>query len=71
MGGGVSSSLNPRTEDSEIGERERALYKLNNKAQAQSVYDINGLSCTLSANGGGQGGKTGLYLIPKSDTPER
>lgn len=39
------------------------LIKLNNKAQAQSVYDSNGLSCTLSANGGGQGGKTGLYKI--------
>lgn len=39
------------------------LIKLNNKAQAQSVYDVNGVACTLSANGGGQGGKTGLYKI--------
>ena len=39
--------------------------KLNNKSQAQIVYDSNGLSCTLSANGGGQGGKTGLYKINK------
>ena len=46
------------------------LVKLNDKAQAQTVYDSNGLSCTLSANGGGQGGKTGLYLVPKRDVDE-
>ena len=39
------------------------LIKLNNKAQAQSIYDTNGLATTLSACGGGQGGKTGLYLL--------
>lgn len=37
--------------------------RLNNKHQAQTVYDSNGLACTLSANGGGDGGKTGLYLV--------
>ena len=42
---------------------DRQLIKLNNKPQAQSVYDVNGVACTLSANGGGQGGKTGLYKI--------
>ena len=47
------------------------LVKLNDKAQAQTVYDSNGLSCTLSANGGGQGGKTGLYLVPKCDVDEQ
>jgi len=41
------------------------LIKLNNKPQAQSVYDANGVACTLSANGGGQGCKTGLYKINK------
>ena len=41
------------------------LIKLNNKAQAQTIYDIDGLATTLSANGGGQGGKTGLYKINK------
>ena len=41
------------------------LIKLNNKAQAQTIYDINGLTTCLSANGGGQGGKTGLYKIDK------
>lgn len=43
---------------------EQALLKLNKKPQAQTVYSTNGLACTLSANGGGQGGKTGLYAIP-------
>jgi len=31
--------------------------------QANRVYDPSGKSVTLSANGGGQGAKTGLYLI--------
>ena len=31
--------------------------------QGERVYSINGKSCTLSANGGGRGAKTGLYLI--------
>lgn len=39
------------------------LIKLNNKAQAQTIYDIDGLATTLSACGGGQGDKTGLYLL--------
>ena len=46
-------------------DNDRQLIKLNNKPQAQSVYDANGVACTLSANGGGQGGKTGLYKINK------
>ena len=39
--------------------------KLNDKAQAQTVYDVEGVSACLSANGGGQGGKTGLYKVNK------
>lgn len=31
--------------------------------QGERVYSIEGKSCTLSANGGGRGAKTGLYLI--------
>ena len=31
--------------------------------QGERVYSIFGKSCTLSANGGGRGAKTGLYLI--------
>lgn len=30
-------------------------------SQGARIYDTAGLSCTLSAGGGGQGGKTGLY----------
>ena len=40
------------------------LYCINPwKKQGQKVYLINGLSPPLSANGGGQGGKTGLYCV--------
>lgn len=37
---------------------------IGGNAQAQRVYSCDGKSVTLSANGGGQGGKTGLYLTP-------
>ena len=35
----------------------------NDDAQANHVYDPAGKSCTLQANGGGLGAKTGLYAI--------
>ena len=44
-------------------ESDGGLISLNKKKQAQKVYDINGVATTLCANGGGQGGKTGLYAI--------
>lgn len=34
---------------------------IGSDAQAQRVFSLNGKSATLSANGGGQGAKTGLY----------
>lgn len=37
---------------------------IGSKAQAHRVYSCYGKSVTLSANGGGQGGKTGLYFVP-------
>lgn len=37
---------------------------IGSDAQAHSVYSCDGKSVTLSANGGGQGGKTGLYACP-------
>ena len=37
------------------------------KPQAQRMYMIDGLAKALSANGGGQGGKTGLYLVSDMD----
>lgn len=37
-------------------------------SQGVRVYDVRGVSCTLSANGGGMGAKTGLYMpIPKKN----
>ena len=33
-------------------------------SQGQRIYGINGKSVTQSANGGGQGAKTGLYAVP-------
>lgn len=33
------------------------------QSQANRIYDPNGLSCTLSAEGGGLGAKTGLYMV--------
>ncbi|MCM1506378.1 MAG: DNA cytosine methyltransferase [Ruminococcus flavefaciens] len=35
--------------------------------QSQRIYSVYGKSVTLSANGGGQGGKTGLYKIDLPD----
>lgn len=37
---------------------------IGSTAQAHRVYSCDGKSVTLSANGGGQGGKTGLYAVP-------
>ena len=36
-------------------------------SQGQRIYSVNGKSVTLSANGGGQGSKTGLYKIDLRD----
>lgn len=40
---------------------------IGSTAQAHRVYSCDGKSVTLSANGGGQGGKTGLYACPSID----
>lgn len=37
--------------------------QINKGGQGERIYDPNGLSTTLSANGGGRGAKTGLYAI--------
>lgn len=41
---------------------------IKTNAQAHRVYSYLGKAITLTANGGGQGGKTGLYLIPIEDS---
>ena len=40
------------------------LGSIGSDSQAHRVYSCYGKSITLSANGGGQGGKTGLYFVP-------
>lgn len=37
------------------------------QSQGNRVYSPNGVSVTLSANGGGLGAKTGLYQVPQGD----
>ena len=52
------------------GGNEKNLIQLIGGAQGQRVYDTVGLSVTLSACGGGQGAKTGLYLIDLNKKPK-
>lgn len=40
---------------------------IGSNAQGQRVYSVRGKSVTISANGGGQGGSTGLYKIDLPD----
>ena len=41
-----------------------ALSEIGKHYEGSRVYDSNGLSCTLAANCGGFGGKTGMYAVP-------
>ena len=41
----------------------KALKQIIGGQQAMRVYDTDGVSCTLSSDGGGWGARTGLYLI--------
>lgn len=46
------------------GTNGKALSKLIDKgSQGYQVYDVEGVSCTLTSQTGGLGGKTGLYLL--------
>ena len=45
----------------------KALVQLLGGSQGYRVYDPEGVACTQTAGGGGQGVKTGLYLIPPSN----
>jgi DNA (cytosine-5)-methyltransferase 3A len=62
------TSPSPNQIEKSIKRRERTMVKLGHigtsDAQANRVYSTEGLSATLSANGGGLGAKTGLYSIP-------
>lgn len=51
-----------------VGVAQRGRYVQNGKGgQGQRIYSVRGKSVTLSANGGGQGAKTGLYKIDLPD----
>lgn len=49
-----------------IGTLESGEKSYNSDSQAIRVYSLDGKSVTLSAGGGGQGGKTGLYAVPSN-----
>ena len=68
-GDGVSTGLYLETEKpKDSQDNEPKLIKVNDgKFQAQTVYDSKGIACTLCGNGGGDGGKTGLYLVPNDN----
>lgn len=46
----------------------QAIKQIIGGSQAERVYDVGGLSVTLSSQGGGGGAKTGLYLMDLSKT---
>lgn len=48
-------------------ENSTALKQIVGGSQGMRVYDPEGTSCTLSAQGGGMGAKTGLYTVTESD----
>ena len=55
-----------RSQRSMIAEPAR-IGQYGNGGQRQRIYSVHGKSVTLSANGGGQGAKTGLYKIDLPD----
>lgn len=58
-----SGQRNMVAEPIRIGGLPRPNGELSN-SQAMRIYSIDGKSVTLSAGGGGMGGKTGLYAVP-------
>ena len=60
---GISPTI---TANGEVLVKQTEMHQLNSKVpQGMRLLDTDGLSCTQSANGGGWGGKGGLYKIPK------
>lgn len=66
----ISTKYRATGGDTFIKSQEKILRVGGGKSQGTRVYSIEGLACTLSSNGGGQGSKTGLYAIPIL-TPDR
>ena len=61
----LTASYQGAIESNSVERKQRTMVKVGHigttDAQANRVYDPDGKSCTLSANGGGLGAKTGLY----------
>ena len=64
--GAVFGNTMQRSQRSMIAEPIR-IGQYGNGGQGQRIYSVRGKSVTLSANGGGQGAKTGLYKIDLPD----
>ena len=64
--GAVFWNTMQRSQRSMIAEPTR-IGQYGNGGQGQRIYSVRGKSVTLSANGGGQGAKTGLYKIDLPD----
>ena len=61
---GSPNSDNPSKQQVDLICEPVRLGSIGSNSQAHRVYSCYGKSITLSANGGGQGGKTGLYFVP-------
>lgn len=62
---GISGTLSASNFKHPITVSQEKIISLNSAQQGQRVYDPDGLSVTLCGNGGGQGGKTGLYSVSR------
>lgn len=57
------TTFNDKKQASERCEKPLRIGTIGNGGQGERVYSVYGKSVTLTANGGGRGAKTGLYLI--------
>lgn len=68
----LTASYHKATAKNSIEKKQRTMVKVghigNSDSQGNRVYSPDGKSCTLSANGGGLGAKTGLYEVKETDT---
>jgi DNA-cytosine methyltransferase len=66
-GGSVKNYLEKSRRQLVLKQSESRLYRigsLNSGGQGDRIYSQDGKSVSLSANGGGRGGQTGLYAVP-------
>lgn len=61
-----SNTLDTNTTNGSMVAEPVRLGDIGSTAQAHRVYSCDGKSVTINAGGGGQGGKTGLYLCPST-----